>query len=82
MIHPSDNTESLNLGLEYIFHGFAVLRAGYNSFLEKDYQETGGFTFGAGLKIYIAGTLLLLDYAYRDFGILNNVSRVSCGLRF
>lgn len=82
LIHPSDNTESVNLGLEYTFHGFAVLRAGYSSLGERDYRETGGLTLGAGLKIYVAGVLMILDYAYRDFGILNNVSRVSCGLRF
>jgi len=82
LIHPSHNTESLNLGVEYLFNGFVALRGGYQSLFERDYQETGGLTLGAGVKLYTGGVLLLLDYAYRDFGVLDNVSRVSCGIRF
>lgn len=82
LLHPSHNTESLNLGFEYTFHGYVALRAGYNSFLEKDYQETGGLTLGAGLQLYTAGTLVLLDYAWREFGVLHDVGRITCSLRF
>jgi hypothetical protein len=82
LIHPSNNSESLNIGVEYMFLGSYALRMGYHSLLEKDYEITGGLTLGGGLKIYIGGLLLLIDYAYRDFGILNNVSRISCGLKF
>lgn len=82
LLHPSNNTESLNVGLEYTFHGFVSLRSGYNSLFERDYQESGGLALGTGLKIYTGGTLFSLDYAWRDFGILNDVSRISCGIRF
>jgi len=82
LLHPSHNTESLSLGFEYTFRGYVALRGGYESFLEKDYQETGGLTLGAGMKLYAAGTLLVLDYAWRDFGVLNDVGRVSCILQF
>ena len=82
VIHPSNNTESLNLGLEYTFWGTFALRTGFHSLFERDYAETGGFTFGGGINLFTAGTLITLDYAYRDFGVLNCVSRISCGIRF
>ena len=82
LIHPSNNSESLNVGVEYVFRGAIALRAGYHSLFERDYEISGGLTMGGGIKFYTAGMLLILDYAYRDFGILNMVSRVSCGLRF
>ena len=82
LIHPSNNSESLNVGVEYVFRGAVALRAGYHSLFERDYEISGGLTMGGGVKFYTAGMLLILDYAYRDFGILNMVNRVSCGLRF
>jgi len=82
LIHPSNNTESVNIGAEYVFHGAFALRAGYHSLLERDSETSGGLTLGAGLKLYTRGVLLILDYAYRDFGVLDSVSRISCGLRF
>ncbi len=82
LIHPSCNTESLNLGLEYVFRGAFALRGGFNSLFERDYQTTNGFTFGGGLKWYTAGVLLILDYAYRDFGMLSSVSWITWGVRF
>jgi hypothetical protein len=82
LIHPSNNTESINLGIEYEFHDFVALRAGYQSLFERDYQTTGGLCLGGGLKFYTKGILLILDYAWRDFGILHNVDRISCSIRF
>ena len=82
MIHPSNNTESVNVGAEYIFKGIFALRAGYQSLFERDYETTGGFTMGAGLTFYTNGMLIIFNYAYRDFGILDDVSRVSFGLKF
>lgn len=82
LIHPSNNTESVNLGAEYEFRDFVALRAGYQSLFERDYQSTGGLCVGGGLKFYTNGILLILDYAYRDFGILQSVDRISCSIRF
>ena len=82
LIHPSDNTESMNLGTEYVFRDIISLRAGYHSLLEKDYEITGGLTLGFGLQIYIQNFVIVLDYAYRDFGILDKVDRFSCSFRF
>ena len=82
LIHPSNNTESINVGAEYVFRDLISLITGYHSLLERDFETTGGFTFGFGLQIYIQNFLIVLDYAYRDFGILNNVDRISCSIRF
>lgn len=80
--HPSNNTESINAGAEYIFRDLISLRAGYHSLLEKDFEATGGLTFGLGLQVYVQSWVITLDYAYRDFGVLQTVDRISCGLRF
>ncbi|MBN2008962.1 PorV/PorQ family protein [candidate division KSB1 bacterium] len=82
LIHPSNNTESINVGAEYVFHDLISFRTGYHSLFERDFETTGGFTFGGGLQLYIQGVVIVLDYAYRDFGILNTVDRISCSIRF
>jgi hypothetical protein len=82
LIHPSNNTESVNVGIEYVYHDIISFRTGYHSLLERDFETTGGFTIGFGLQIYIQKLVIVLDYAYRDFGILNNVNRYSLGFRF
>lgn len=82
LLHPSNNSESLNLGAEYLFMGAFALRGGYHSLLERDYEISGGLTLGAGLKVYTSGVLLLLDYAYQTHSVLENVNRISCGLVF
>ncbi len=82
LIHPSNNTESVNVGAEYVYRDIISFRAGYHSLFERDYESTGGFTFGFGLQIYIQSFVIVLDYAYRDFGILPGIDRFSCGFRF
>ncbi|MBN1409062.1 MAG: hypothetical protein JW956_14780, partial [Calditrichaceae bacterium] len=82
LIHPSNNTESINLGMEYVYHDIISVRSGYHALLERDFETTGGLTLGFGLQIYIKDIVVVLDYAYRDFGILPGVDRYSCSLRF
>lgn len=82
LVHPSNNTESLNIGMEYVFRDAFALRAGHQSVFERDYRTSGGLTLGTGLTFYSGEMLIILDYAYRDFGILDNVNRFSLGLRF
>ena len=81
-LHPSNNSESLNLGAEYLFLGAFALRGGYRSLFEQDHDLGGGLTLGAGLKLYAGGALFVLDYAWQSHGILENINRFSCGLRF
>ena len=80
-MHPNDNTEYINVGTEYAIKNIVFLRAGYKSLFMKDSEE--GLTAGAGLAYTLMGNIKLkLDYAYGDFGILENVQRFSLGLEF
>ncbi len=80
-IHPNDNYEAVNVGAEYSFNELVFLRAGYKSLFQKDSEE--GLTLGAGLNYRLMSTVVLkIDYAYADFGVLQNVQRFSLGLRF
>jgi|Deesub1362B_J571_1020462.scaffolds.fasta_scaffold02665_1 hypothetical protein len=80
-MHPSDNTESLNLGAEYAFREMFFLRFGYRNLFLKDSEE--GFTFGAGFtQRFLGNVRVRLDYAYADFGRLLNTQRISLGIAF
>jgi opacity protein-like surface antigen len=80
-LHPNDNSESLNIGGEYVFYNFIALRAGYKNLFLKNSQE--GLTLGFGLKYdFSAGYGINFDYAYQDFGILKNTQHFSLSVRF
>ncbi len=80
-IHPSDNTESINLGMEYGFREMLFLRAGYRDLFLRDREQ--GLTLGVGLATRNLGNALIqLDYAYADFGRLENAQRFSFNLAF
>jgi len=80
-IHPNDDTEYINSGLEYAWNEIICIRAGYNSLFEKDSEK--GFTFGFGLNYRIVDLIKVkLDYAYQDFGRLTNVQYFSLGINF
>jgi long-subunit fatty acid transport protein len=80
-VHPNNDTESLNLGVEYIWNKMIALRGGYKSLFRKDSEE--GLSLGLGFSSAIVGTTkLIIDYAYRDFGILKEVQMFTIGMRF
>jgi hypothetical protein len=80
-IHPNDHTEYLNTGLEYAWNEIVHLRAGYNSLFEKDSEK--GLTLGFGLNYRIIELLKVkLDYAYQDFGRLEEVHYFTLGIVF
>lgn len=80
-LHPNDNTEHINVGGEYAFKNRVFLRAGYNSLFMKDSEE--GFSAGCGLNYPIMSTVMLkLDYAYTQFGDLNEIHRFAMSLNF
>ncbi|HHE55761.1 MAG TPA: PorV/PorQ family protein [Caldithrix abyssi] len=80
-VHPNDNYEAVNVGTEIALQNMIFLRAGYKSLFQKDSEE--GVTLGAGLNYRLYSTVVLkIDYAYEDFGVLNNVQRFSLALRF
>lgn len=80
-MHPNDNTEYVNVGTEYALKNMVFLRCGYKNMFMKDNEE--GLTLGAGLAYALVGNFKLkIDYAYADFGILDNVQRFSLALEF
>lgn len=79
--HPNDNTESVSFGAEYGFLSRFFLRGGYQAMFEADSEK--GLTFGMGLLYYIRRNMpLFFDYAYADWGRLNNTHRFSVGIHF
>jgi hypothetical protein len=79
--HPNNNTEYINVGVEYSFNKFLFLRAGYKSLFLQDSEE--GLTMGAGIVQSLRGLgEMKFDYAYADFGRLNNTQRFSLGIKF
>jgi hypothetical protein len=80
-LHPTDNTESVHVGMEYALWRKIFLRAGYQSLFLRDSEE--GLTLGGGLWLRFMGNVQFrLDYAYADFGRLQNAQRFSLGIVF
>jgi opacity protein-like surface antigen len=80
-IHPNDNSESLNVGAEYIFYNTIAFRIGYKSLFLDNTEE--GFTAGVGLNYDFNPALgIRFDYAYQNFGILDNTQHFSLGIKF
>jgi hypothetical protein len=79
--HPSNATESINFGIEYGYGNMFYLRGGYQNLFERD--SINGMTFGGGINIYKLGSMgLRIDYAWSDWGILENAQRFSVGVLF
>ncbi len=80
-LHPSDNYESVNAGLEYLFNDFFAVRGGYKSLFLQDSEES--FALGVGIKQYLMGNVeFKIDYAYQDFRRLGGVQKFSVGIVF
>ena len=80
-IHPNDNPEGVNLGIEYVLRNMVVFRSGYKALFAPDAE--GGLAVGGGFKFRISRVMKLeIDYAYSDYGRLENAQRFSLGLIF
>jgi len=78
MIHPNNNLEQYNWGLEYCFNKMFFLRTGYRFNI-----DAGGLTFGTGVDLKVLGDLAaVIDYSFADLGILKSVHRFSFALSF
>ena len=79
--HPNNNYESVNVGAEYVFKSRLALRGGYRSLFLQDTEES--LTFGAGIYYPIVGNVMFkFDFAYVDFGMLENVYKYTVGIDF
>jgi hypothetical protein len=80
-LHPNNDVEYMNVGGEYIFNNMFALRGGYKSLFARDSEE--GLSFGAGVNYRLFGkTTIKIDYAYQDFGVLQDVQLFTIGLGF
>ncbi len=80
-LRPSDNTGVVNVGTEVAIHDLLFLRGGYKSLFRDDSEE--GLTYGVGLKYNTgAAGIINIDFAYADFGLLDNAKMFSVGLNF
>lgn len=70
MVHPNDNVEQYNIGLEYAFDNMIFVRAGYQL---AAYE--GGLSAGVGFK----WNMINIDYALTSLGNLGVTSRLSLG---
>jgi opacity protein-like surface antigen len=78
MVHPNNNLEQYNLGVEYGFKQLFFVRGGY-----KFSADEGGLALGVGVDYGLTDDFKFnLDYAYSDFGILTAIHRLSFGLVF
>lgn len=69
--HPNDNSESLDVGLEYGFKDLVFLRGGYRSFLSTQ-TEDQSITMGFGLQYDISGVQANVGAAYMTHEYLDN----------
>ncbi|MCX6151196.1 MAG: PorV/PorQ family protein [Ignavibacteriales bacterium] len=80
-IHPNDNNEYLNVGGEWTFLDNFSVRGGYRELFMQDSE--GGLVLGAGIRISpLQGYNLHFDYAWADYGRLNDAHRFSVGFSF
>jgi len=76
--HPPDNSERLNLGVEYGFRNYVFLRGGYN--INYDAEGIAGGV-GFHFPVSVAGQADL-DYAYTDLKDLGGTHRFSLKFLF
>jgi hypothetical protein len=78
-IHPNDNTEYVNSGLELSWSEIFYGRVGYKALFLRDTEQ--GLTWGFGLHYGILNTAnIKIDYGFADFGRLKDVQYFSLGL--
>lgn len=77
LVHPTDNNEWVNWGVESVLLDVLALRAGYRLGVEE-----GQLTFGAGVRPPAVGGLAIrADYAYARFGdVFGATHRFTVGL--
>jgi hypothetical protein len=77
-LHPSNNYESVDVGLEMTLGKVLFLRTGYSSLFQKDSIE--GLSLGAGVRVPMGNGTLVIDYGYRDFGHLGFLQAVTANI--
>ena len=79
-LHPNDNSESANLGLEWEWKSLFALRAGYQTLFQTDSEL--GLTLGFGVKGDLGSNTYAVDYAWAGHESLESTHRVSMAINF
>lgn len=81
-MHPNDNYESVNVGTEVAYRDMVFLRGGFHQLFLK--EKEGGLTLGIGVSSgnFFGQSGIRFDYAYRNFGRLENIHVFSIDLKF
>ncbi|MGH2571227.1 MAG: PorV/PorQ family protein [bacterium] len=77
-LHPSDNTESANLGAEWTWNDTLALRGGYQTLFQTDSEL--GPTLGLGLQSGLGENRFEVDYAWADHQRLAETHRLTLTL--
>ena len=79
--HPNDNTESISIGSEWQFLNSFSVRGGYRDLFIPDSE--GGLVLGAGVRVNVLESYnLRFDYAWADYGRLEQANRFTISLGF
>ena len=76
VLHPNDNDESVNVGLEYSYSDVLMLRVGYQAIFLESAEE--GLTCGFGIETGRVG----FDYSYNAMKHLGYVNQFTIQLAF
>lgn len=80
-VHPNDNTEYLNSGIELCYDEMLSLRVGYKSLFLRDSEQ--GLTFGGGINYEFANSFtVMINYGWADYGRLKNIQFFDLGIKF
>ncbi|NOZ62845.1 MAG: PorV/PorQ family protein [Calditrichaeota bacterium] len=78
LLHPTDNNERVNFGLEWGLMNLIYFRGGY-----RMGADLGNYSFGAGIKQKILGVAGQLDYSFSEYGeIMGGVNRITATFGF
>jgi hypothetical protein len=79
-LHPNDNTESANLGVEWSWSEVLALRAGFQTLFQEDREQ--GLTAGVGIASDLGGNRYQLNYAWAAHAHLQDTHRITLVLEF
>ncbi len=81
-INPNDNSQSINIGLEYgLMNELLVLRGGYNEMFLQNPEK--GLAVGGGINWKMQNGLnFTADFAYQQFEHLPSVNRFTVAISF
>ena len=69
-LHPTDNVETMNIGIEYSYNELISLRGGYRSLFQEDVE--GGLSLGGGIQYDVPNFANVnIEYAWSDYGVID-----------